>query len=67
MKLVAERDPDYSEVYYELGFCYENYSQLDKALQSYDKFLELDPYNPNGWYNRGIVLVKMNKLEQGNK
>lgn len=37
-KKVADRDPNYAEVYYELGFCYENTAQLDKALDAYDKF-----------------------------
>ena len=39
-------------------------NEFKLALKSYDKFLEFEPYSSNGWYNRGIVLVKLNMLEK---
>jgi len=34
-------------------------NQYEKALQSYNRALELDPANGFGWYSRGITLQNM--------
>ena len=44
---------------FELGFCYDFMDRLEESLKCYDEHLNLDPYNYNAWYNRGIVLNRM--------
>ena len=58
------KDELYSEAWYELGYCYENSDQLENALIAYDKFIEIEPYNATGWYNRGIVQIRIGEMEK---
>lgn len=41
----VEIDPTYSAAYNDLAVAYEHEGQLDKARQSYEKALEVDPNN----------------------
>jgi len=41
----VEIDPTYSEAYNDLAVAYEHEGQLDKARESYEKALEIDPNN----------------------
>lgn len=44
-----------SEIFYELGRCYEQQNNLEKALLNYNKAISLNTSNPYAYYWRGSV------------
>ncbi|MCB9248302.1 MAG: tetratricopeptide repeat protein [Ignavibacteriales bacterium] len=37
---------------------------MEEALKAYKKFLEIDPYSASGWYNFGIVHLKLSNIAE---
>jgi len=47
------------------GNYYNNvFNQYDKALESYNRALELDPHNGYCWYSKGITLQNMMQFNE---
>ena len=49
----------------ELGNCYDRLNELDKAVEHYDKAIEIDPDHADAWYNKGQALIKKGRWSEG--
>lgn len=54
------------DAWYEIGYCYDLLGEYIKAIESYDRHLDLDPYNANARYNRGIAESRLGMLRRAN-
>jgi len=64
----ARLAPSFARAYHNLGFAYQHLSQMDKALVSYDRALELvtDPAERiETLHSRSICLIGLGKIEEG--
>lgn len=61
---VTELSPEFAPAYQQLGYCYQNMKNMDKALEYYRKSAELDPTNTANLYNLGLVLFELNKIDE---
>ena len=61
---VTELNPAFPGAYFELGVCYRALGDPKKALESYDKNLELDADNAHGLYNSGLILFETNRVDE---
>jgi tetratricopeptide (TPR) repeat protein len=52
---VTEAQPRFSEAYYYLGNIYIRRMQLAKAIEAYERCLELDPQHLNALYNAAVA------------
>ncbi len=50
-------------IYYNLGFAYYNSGQYSKAIECYDKVLELNPSHTIAHYDRGMAYYKKDLYE----
>ncbi len=46
---------DNYEIINDLAFCYERSDMLEKSLLYYEKYLDIDPFNDNVWFNVGTI------------
>jgi len=53
-----------AEWFYEQGLLYGYGEEYPKAIASYDKALEIKPDDDAAWYNRGIALCNLGRLEE---
>ena len=61
---VTELQPAFPGAYFELGVCYRALGDPKKALESYDKNLQLDPDNAHCLYNSGLILFETNRVDE---
>jgi len=47
------------------GFLYDDLQQYDRAVQEYDKAIELDPGLVKPYCNRGLVYITIKRFYQG--
>ena len=52
-----------SPAYFELAICYQNQGEKEKALEFFQKALELDAQNPDAAYNAGLILFELNRVD----
>lgn len=52
-----------ANIYTELGNCYDNIEDFDKAVFYYDKGLETNPYYYHLHFNKGVCLMRQEKYE----
>jgi tetratricopeptide (TPR) repeat protein len=50
--------------YNQLGYAYITLKQSDKAKEAFDKYIELDPKNPNVYDSKGDYYMYMKKYDQ---
>ena len=58
MTRVTKLSPTFPGAYFELGVCYRAPGDPKKALELYDKNLQLDPDNAHCLYNSGLILSR---------
>jgi tetratricopeptide (TPR) repeat protein len=61
---VTELTPSFPASYFELGVCYRNLGEPAKALESYQKNMELDASNTDSAYNAGLILFETNRVDE---
>jgi len=61
---VTELTPAFPGAYLELGVCHRALGDPPKALELYDKSLQLDPDNALSLYNSGLILFEANRVEE---
>ena len=61
---VTELTPAFPGAYFELGVCYRALGDPKKALELYDKNLQLDPDNAHSLYNSGLILFETNRVDE---
>jgi len=53
------------EDYYRQGIYYNNhYNQYDKALENFNKSIELEPGNPRVWFARSVALYNLKQYDE---
>ncbi|NCB18486.1 MAG: tetratricopeptide repeat protein [Bacteroidia bacterium] len=57
-----KESPDNPEIINDLAFCYERLGDFDKSLVYYQKYLDLDPFNDNVWFNVGTIYARELKV-----
>jgi tetratricopeptide (TPR) repeat protein len=51
--------------YYNQGIYYNNhYNQYDKALENFNKSVELEPGNPRVWFARSVALYNLKRYDE---
>jgi tetratricopeptide (TPR) repeat protein len=51
-------------VYFPLAVCHRQLGDLPKALEAYDKTLQLDPAHADSAYNSGLILFETNRVDE---
>ncbi len=59
-----QRDPDFAEVYYELGKFYLKRKEFDRAEQSLERATSLDPLLSGAYYQYGLACIRQGKREK---
>jgi tetratricopeptide (TPR) repeat protein len=66
----VELDPAYGLAYFRLGqtllhaTANPSKAEVEEALAAYSKFVELEPGNNGGWYNRGLAYQKLGRWQK---
>ncbi|SVD20547.1 uncharacterized protein METZ01_LOCUS373401 [marine metagenome] len=58
-------DPNYANVYYNLGNILQELRELQKAKSCYEKLLNLDPTYKKGYSGYGNLLLKISQHNKG--
>ena len=53
-----------AEIYLNKGDLFVETELFQEAIQCYDKAIELDPNDSLIWYNKGVVLTDIEKLDE---
>jgi Tfp pilus assembly protein PilF len=61
---VTQLVPNFARTYFELAVCYQKQNDPEKALEYYQKNLDLDPSNPDSAFNSGLILFGMNRIDE---
>ncbi len=56
-------DPAYDEPLVNLGLFYRVKGKYELAMERYEKALQLAPTNAVTWYNKGVVLLRLGRIE----
>ena len=51
-------NPDFVEVYYNLGNAYEEKGLLVEAVSAWDKVLEITPFDIDVYFNMGVAYTR---------
>ena len=50
--------------YFELGNVYYSLSEYNKAIEFFDKAIEIEPDHASAWYNKGVALSKLGRYDE---
>ncbi len=68
LRKVIELNPRFAKAYDNLGLCQEALGQVDEAIRSYQRAVEInrESATPSGWpaLNLGILLAKLDRLDE---
>ncbi len=56
--------PTHQELINDLAFCYERMGVLNKSMIYYQKYLDIDPFNDNVWFNVGTIYARELKNDE---
>lgn len=59
--------PHFPVAWYQKGVCQDHLDHQNDALTSYDTCLTHDPYHAEAWFNRGMLLKKMGRHDEGDR
>ncbi len=58
-----EIDPNYAPALNMLAYCYSEIGELDRALETNEKYIELTPNQPNPYDSRGDIYMKYDRWD----
>ena len=61
LEQVIALTPDFAPAHFQLGICYHQTDEKEKALAQYREVMRLDPANLDNYFNAVLVLVALNK------
>jgi tetratricopeptide (TPR) repeat protein len=61
---VVQLAPKFPPANFELAICCQNQGEKEKALEYFQKTLELDAGNADAAYNAGLILFGLNRVEE---
>jgi tetratricopeptide (TPR) repeat protein len=64
LKIAVEKYPENSHALTLLGNCQDCLDNVQDAIISYDKALQIDPDNAEIWFNKGMSLKKIGQLNE---
>src|SRR4030043_2391818 len=59
---VIQLAPKFPPANFELAICYQNQGENEKALEYFQKTLELDANNPDAAYTAGLIPFELNNV-----
>ena len=59
--------PRFPVAWYQKAVCQDHLDKREDALSSYDTCLNHDPDHAEAWFNRGMLLKKMGRHDEGNR
>ena len=63
-QIEIKESPEYSSVHHLIAKCYQGLERYDQVLAAYNKAIELNPDDANGYYNRGAVYQILRQNDQ---
>lgn len=67
LREILDRDADFHECHYRLGYSLELSGMVDEALESFRRYLELEPNHPVTLYRIGELLNRTGEIEESNQ
>jgi tetratricopeptide (TPR) repeat protein len=64
---IKELNNNLNEIYLYQGICYMNVYDYKKAIEKFDKCIEIDSKKSSNYYNKGICFTKLNKFKEANE
>lgn len=61
LEQVTTFNPDFAPAHFQLGVCYQQTGETEKALAQYREVMRLDPANLDNYFNATLILVQLNK------
>jgi len=61
---VIQLAPKFPPANFELAICYQKQGEKEKALEYYQKTVDLDANNADAAYNAGLILFGLNRVEE---
>ncbi len=61
LEQVTALTPDFAPAHYQLGICYQQTDEKEKALAQYREVMRLDPANLDNYFNATLILVQLNQ------
>jgi tetratricopeptide (TPR) repeat protein len=58
---VTALTPDFAPAHFQLGVCFQQSGEGEKALAQYREVMRLDPANLDNYFNATLILVQLNK------
>ncbi len=57
---ILEQQPRRDDIYYKLGVYYMDRGETNRALEAYDKCVQINPKNANAYYSMGYMFINFN-------
>jgi len=64
LERAQELAPTHQELINDLAFCYERMGLLEDSMIHYQRYLDIDPFNDNVWFNVGTIYARELKFEK---
>ena len=61
LEQVTVLTPDFAPAHFQLGVCYQQTDEKEKALAQYREVMRLDPTNPDCYFNVALILIALNQ------
>ncbi len=64
LKRAESMAPKHQELINDLAFCYERMGLFELSMSYYQKYLDIDPFNDNVWFNVGTIYARELKFNK---
>jgi tetratricopeptide (TPR) repeat protein len=64
LEQVTALTPDFVPAHFQLGVCYQQTDEKEKALAQYREVMRLDPANLDNYFNAVLILVSLNQPKE---
>jgi tetratricopeptide (TPR) repeat protein len=64
LEQVTALTPDFAPAHFQLGICYQQTDEKEKALSQYREVMRLDPANLDNYFNATLILVQLNQPQE---
>jgi len=61
LEQVTALTPDFAPAHFQLGVCFQQQGDAEKALAQYREVMRLDPTNLDNYFNATLILVQLNQ------
>jgi tetratricopeptide (TPR) repeat protein len=67
LRMLLGRNPDDSEILYNLGMMLSDQGKLEEAIGMLEKLIEIEPRNSNGWTALGVAYTRSRDYDRSEK